>query len=84
MSRSTRFTHIDDDPLLFEVPADWLVADTRTSSPKPDKPDEEGIGLFSLIERPERISRRWWAQERRGPRRVNLPAHRPRGTTHAA
>ena len=84
MSRPTKYTLVDDDPLLFEVPADWLVADTRVSSPKPDKPEEEGIGLFSLIERPEMISRRWWARERRAPRRVNLPPHRPRGTPHAA
>jgi hypothetical protein len=62
MHRRTPVEVLDDDPLLFDAPAEWLIADTKLAK---NDPEDDELGLFSLIERPELISRSWLVRERR-------------------
>jgi hypothetical protein len=41
---------IDDDPVVFDEPAEWLVPGLRTAM---HEAEDDGLGLRSLIERAE-------------------------------
>lgn len=49
---------LDDDPTLFDRPSDWFVPRLELSREE-DEADEDGLGLRSLIERPEVLASAW-------------------------
>ena len=56
MFPSFELTVMDDDPVLFEAPAEWLVPGLRSALHRAVR---DGLGLRSLIERAE-FPRRLW------------------------
>jgi len=60
---------IDDDPVLFDGPPEWLVPGLRSAMRETERQD--GLGLRSLIERSD-VPPMPWSTVRRGrsPRRA--------------
>ena len=59
---------IDDDPVLLDVPPEWLVSGLRSAV---REAEHEGLGLRSLMERSEVPPRPWpTARHRRSGRRA--------------
>jgi hypothetical protein len=64
---------IDDDPVLFDGPPEWLVPGLRSAR---HEAEHDGLGLRSLVERAEVPPRPWptaqhsRASRRPGPARV--------------
>lgn len=59
---------MDDDPVLFDVPPEWLVPGLRSAM---RETGHDGLGLRSLIERAEVPPRPWrTARHRRSGRRT--------------
>lgn len=49
----------EDDPALFDPSPEWFVAGLRPSLREATKERDEGLGLCSLLEQPEALSRAW-------------------------
>jgi len=71
MSAHSELPVMDDDPVLFDVPPEWLLTGLRSAMREAEHDD--GLGLRSLIERSEVPPRPW---RRAGHRR---PGRRVRG-----
>ena len=48
----------DDDPALFDPSPEWFVPGLKLSL-REDEGEDEGLGLRSLIEQPEALSKAW-------------------------
>jgi len=69
MSAHSELPVMDDDPVLFDVPPEWLLTGLRSAMREAEHDD--GLGLRSLIERSEVPPRPWpRARHRRPGRRV--------------
>ena len=49
---------LDDDPGLFDPSPEWFVPGLKLS-PREDETDNDGLGLRSLIEKPEALAKAW-------------------------
>lgn len=48
----------EDDPALFDPAPEWFVAGLKPPL-REDEEEDEGLGLRSLIEQPEALSKAW-------------------------
>ena len=48
----------EDDPALFDPSPEWFVPGLKPSL-REDAEEDDGLGLRSLIERPEALSKAW-------------------------
>ena len=72
---------IDEDPVLFDGPPEWLVPGLRSAM---REAEADGLGLRSLLERSEMPPKPWPpARQRRSGRRAAGPSAR-RAPTHRA
>ncbi len=62
---------VEDDPALFDPSPEWFVPGLRPSTLREDDEEDDGLGLRSLIEEPEVLSKAWrtTGRERSRPRR---------------
>ena len=67
--RRPKVAMIDDDPTLFDVPAEWLVPELRATVSRRREPDQE-YGLRSLASDVDLLSRREWPRAARVTRRL--------------
>jgi hypothetical protein len=79
---------IDDDLGLFDPSPEWFVAGLRLSS-REDEIQEDGLGLRSLIEKPEALAKAWRTTgSARAAHRANRAKRRHTGSSlrggHAA
>jgi hypothetical protein len=78
----------EDDPALFDPSPEWFVPGLKLS-PREDEEADDGLGLRSLIEQPEVVSKAWRTTGRdRSSRRVRRDKSRHSGRSlrwsHAA
>jgi len=65
---------IDDDPTLFDVPAEWLVPELRVNDRRRRELDHED-GLRSLANDVDLLSRKEWPKASRVTRRLGRMRH---------
>jgi hypothetical protein len=65
---------LDDEPAPFDPSPEWFVPGLKPS-PREDEAEDDGLGLRSLIERPEVLARAWRTTGRERP---GTRAHRPK------
>ena len=69
----------EDDPALFDPSPEWFVPGLKPALRK-DEEEEDPLGLRSLIEQPEALSKAWRTTGRdRSRRRVRRAKHRQSG-----
>lgn len=75
----------DDDPALFDPSPEWFVPGLKPSL-REDVSEDDGLGLSSLLERPEALSKAWRATGRERSVRCGKQrrSRRSRGWSHAA
>ena len=59
----------EEDPALFDPSPEWFVRELKVSRRK-DEGNSDGLGLRSLIEHPETLSKAWRATRDLSSRRV--------------
>ncbi len=68
----------EDDPALFDPSPEWFVPGLKPSLREDE--EDDGLGLRSLIEQPEALSKAWRTTGRgRSSRRVRRAKHRHSG-----
>ena len=72
--RRQKVAMIDDDPTLFDVPAEWLVPALRANDRRRRELDHE-YGLRSLANDVDLLSRRQWPKASRAARRLAGVGH---------
>lgn len=78
---------LDDDPGLFDPSPEWFVPGLKLPS-RDDETEDDGLGIRSLIEKPEALAKAWRTAGRaRAARRANRKLRhtgRSRRWPHAA
>lgn len=64
---------LDDDPTLFDPSPEWFVPGLEPSARDDEEDEVDGLGLRSLIEKPEALAKAWRAT---GRERHRARAHR--------
>jgi hypothetical protein len=73
--RRQKVAMIDDDPTLFDLPAEWLVPELRANGRRRREVDRE-YGLRTLADDVELFSRKEWPKESRVMHRLDRIRHR--------
>ena len=73
--RRQKAAMIDDDPTLFDVPAEWLVPELRANDRRRRELDHE-YGLRSLSNDVHLLSRKEWPKASRATHRLGRMRHR--------
>jgi hypothetical protein len=72
--RRLKVAMIDDDPTLFDVPAEWLVPEFRANARRRRELDHE-YGLRSLANDVDLLSRKEWPKASRVTHRLGRIRH---------